>query len=1186
MPEVTGRLRTPRLAAPPTAPTVGEMYYDTGSNQLLYWNNTAWTQAGGSGGLGAIYDSDQIGIVKQWAGTTIPTNWLLCDGRSLARSAYPDLFTALGGASSPWGLPDASTFNIPDLRSRMLIGAGAGVGLTARTIATTGGEEFHTLSNGEMPVHSHTGATTGGTSGYADTNHYHGVNIQSGTVSSDHSHTTTVGNLAGGSASLLLYGNTMISGHPGAYTSPGQGSTNWGSGGISANHSHNVAGNTAWQSDSYNNSNHAHSIPALGIYNDGGGGAHNTMPPWTAITMIIKAIGTRLDSGLALRGTDGLRGTQWFTYTGTGVPAPGAISAAVDGDMAVRQSDSEVFQRVAGVWVDQQYALGYAMQTAMRAYRNAAFTTGVGWNKIPLDTVSYDPSGNFQLANGRYICPVNGFYQVNASSASNAAASEGLITSIYKNGLEIARGSRTLTGAAGLYNLSASDILQCNAGDYIEMWVYDSIGSHTLEIQSGDNYMSVVRVDVSGRPGTSMRQYTGSGTPTITGINGDLAMRTSDGEIFQMVAGAWTDQNYSLVGSNLNATYTARAYRSAALTVTGSTWQKIPLDVKSFDPGNNFSTANGRYVCPVSGYYQVEAAASSIGTNGVIQPVIQKNGVTVSGSASTSVGSGTYPGAVQTDVIQCVAGDYLELWVWTTQTGINNGPGSTYLAVTLIAATAVQQHPLQPASQARAYRAAALNLGSAWTKMPLDTISYDSGNNFQLANGRYICPVAGFYHVDYEVTVSVGSGTDQGLYPGVYKNGVLATAGSLGSRAGTMTSAAASGSDVIQCNAGDYLELWYYNQTGSPAASVGPTANYLSVSLVGTMPTAAPAHAARLRCVQALTPAASTWTKIPVNLADFDPGGNGQLANGRYLCPVTGVYDVMTNVMFNVSGTGTYSAIAVAIYKNGSVYSQNYQLAAMQTNYGMEHSDKVQCNAGDYLEVWCYNTQGTSILVSGGYNSISVSLLTGTSQQGPQGPQGIPGNSVDAKTAARVFQSAAQALPSATATKIAFANVSFDSGNNFNVTNGRYVCPATGFYQVDSLVGIAGAFALSTYIYKNGVGVASTSVVSDGTHWPSCLLTDVIQCSAGDYIELYCYPYGAVNTLPAASQTYLSIVKADVGGPPGPAGGAANMVQQIYAMTGYTPDRTMNPSTTSLGEVAAVLATLIDDMKAAGLLHA
>lgn len=57
---------------------------------------------------------------------------------------------------APFGIGDGSTtFNVPDSRGRAAIGAGAGSGLTARTLGATGGEENHTMTINEMPIHNH-----------------------------------------------------------------------------------------------------------------------------------------------------------------------------------------------------------------------------------------------------------------------------------------------------------------------------------------------------------------------------------------------------------------------------------------------------------------------------------------------------------------------------------------------------------------------------------------------------------------------------------------------------------------------------------------------------------------------------------------------------------------------------------------------------------------------------------------------------------------------------------------------------------------------------------------------------------------------------------------------------------------------------------------------------------------------
>lgn len=95
-----------------------------------------------------------IGEIIAYAGATSPdTRWLLCDGASLLRADYPDLFAVIG---TTYGSVDGTHFNIPDLRSRTAVMAGPGSGLTNHALGSTFGEETHTLTLSESPAHSHT----------------------------------------------------------------------------------------------------------------------------------------------------------------------------------------------------------------------------------------------------------------------------------------------------------------------------------------------------------------------------------------------------------------------------------------------------------------------------------------------------------------------------------------------------------------------------------------------------------------------------------------------------------------------------------------------------------------------------------------------------------------------------------------------------------------------------------------------------------------------------------------------------------------------------------------------------------------------------------------------------------------------------------------------------------------------
>lgn len=94
-----------------------------------------------------------IGEIIAYAGSTSPdVRWLLCDGSSVLRADYPDLFTVVG---TVYGAADGTHFNLPDLRGRTPIGAGSGPGLTPRSIGDSFGEETHVLTIGELASHVH-----------------------------------------------------------------------------------------------------------------------------------------------------------------------------------------------------------------------------------------------------------------------------------------------------------------------------------------------------------------------------------------------------------------------------------------------------------------------------------------------------------------------------------------------------------------------------------------------------------------------------------------------------------------------------------------------------------------------------------------------------------------------------------------------------------------------------------------------------------------------------------------------------------------------------------------------------------------------------------------------------------------------------------------------------------------------
>lgn len=102
-------------------------------------------------------DEPFIGQVILFGGNFAPNGWLACDGKTYPISQYETLFALIG---TTYGGDGITNFAVPDLRGRVPAHFGAAPGLSSTIPGQFRGSETVTMTQANMPVHTHQAVTT------------------------------------------------------------------------------------------------------------------------------------------------------------------------------------------------------------------------------------------------------------------------------------------------------------------------------------------------------------------------------------------------------------------------------------------------------------------------------------------------------------------------------------------------------------------------------------------------------------------------------------------------------------------------------------------------------------------------------------------------------------------------------------------------------------------------------------------------------------------------------------------------------------------------------------------------------------------------------------------------------------------------------------------------------------------
>ena len=204
-----------------------------------------------------------VGTIQIYAGTVIPSGWLICDGSSFVAATYPRLYSAIGvtyGGTSTNPL-------LPNLKGRVVVGMDAAQ-TEFDTLGETGGEKAHALTADENGTHTH----IQNSHNHTQDAHNHSQNAHTH-IQNAHEHARYGTGIASGTANTARWQDSFYMDHW------------WNT--ITArvdNTTNDVIYDYYGQGTRYSGQ-----ATATNQYT-GGNGAHNNMQPYLTMNYIIKAV--------------------------------------------------------------------------------------------------------------------------------------------------------------------------------------------------------------------------------------------------------------------------------------------------------------------------------------------------------------------------------------------------------------------------------------------------------------------------------------------------------------------------------------------------------------------------------------------------------------------------------------------------------------------------------------------------------------------------------------------------------------------------------------------------------------------------------------------------------------------------------------------------------------------------------
>jgi hypothetical protein len=323
------------------------------------------------------------------------------------------------------------------------------------------------------------------------------------------------------------------------------------------------------------------------------------------------------------------------------------------------------------------------------------------------------------------------------------------------------------------------------------------------------------------------------GTATVNNVNYGLSAGSLSFSFFARVPILGWSSNVQMSSDSYQGVVAFYANNNGASTTsvpTGSSGTKVLNLTPVFDTNSGWNATNQAYTIPVSGYYDITASiyTGSFTTNVDIGVFINGSYVEIAtspnttGSATTAIGNRSF---------SLSAGTTVSLGTYQ-----NSGSTQNYGAYnpTSLKITRISGPSVLAATETVAcnyYTTAGTSVPTSGSVLVYGTKNFDTNGAYNTSTGIYTAPVSGKYFVSAQyATTSSTIGT---FFIQVLKNGSVYSQTTQNRLAAIGSTMSPTISTIINCNAGDTLQINFQTSISSQTLTTNSSENNLSILRVG-----------------------------------------------------------------------------------------------------------------------------------------------------------------------------------------------------------------------------------------------------------------------------------------------------------------------------------------------------------------